>query len=181
MYSGIAVAPILPKNPVPSQDSTDPLLKTESGLSFGERNGLRRKLKDCSISARLSPQMMRLYGDLKPFPEKTIMRLKMEDATSDVEAVIHRTICAAYMLFEIMLHVVELDGIQTVEEMILLFPLDLLSSSRKEKIGMVLVRPFFCLIYPTICLLLIERWCKSMPFLSRTTKYTGQVRIKMSK
>lgn len=63
------------------------------------------------------------------------MRLKIEDASSDIEAVMHRTICAAYILFEIMLHVVELDGNQTVEKMILLFPLDLLSSSRKVMFG----------------------------------------------
>lgn len=32
------------------------------------------------------------------------MRLKIEDASSDIEAVMHRTICAAYILFEIMLN-----------------------------------------------------------------------------
>lgn len=65
---------------------------------MGDANGDISTAKEFSISPTESPKMILEYGDFRPVGEYRIMSARMVEARRDIDAVTHRTTCAATML-----------------------------------------------------------------------------------
>ena len=94
MYIGIAAPPSISKNPFAEQVKSVPRLHGD-GSSNETANGPTIRLKDCSTSDKLSPKMMRRYGDFNPPNEVRIIMAIDSDAKNEIDAVVICTIIAS--------------------------------------------------------------------------------------
>ena len=65
---------------------------------MGDANGDISTAREFNISPMERPNMIREYGDFLPVGEYRIVSARMVEARRDIDAVTHRTTCAATML-----------------------------------------------------------------------------------
>jgi len=87
------VPPMLRKNPAASHVWIVPHEEgdSKSDVSLGTANGEMSIATDCKISDKLSPKMILLYGDFRPFLDRTMETTIKVEAIHDTDAVVMRT------------------------------------------------------------------------------------------